>query len=253
MKRLFSDFGLKVLALSLAALVWGTVSAARREKLIERTYDVPLALVNVPSDLIVTKGLQPTVSVRLRGPLSTLRSMSSQNLEATVDLSDLRAGEVSVFIRPQYINIPEGSELVSISPAKLSLSIEPRRQKAVAVRPFLVGDPPNGYAVFNVSIEPESALVSGPASAVRDISELGTERIILSGRTDNFSLNVAIVSERPLVRVVEPQNARVTVLMERTGGSEPLVTATDTTATSTSAIQSERIAPAPATPSSTTP
>lgn len=250
MKRLFENFGLKVLALCLAALVWGSVSASRREKLIERTYDVPLAIVNLQSEQIVTKGLQPSISVRLRGPLSTLRSLSSQNLEATVDLANAPTGDVSVFIRPQALNVPEGCELVSITPAKLTLTIEPRRQKAVTIRPFLLGDPPDGFSILNVTIEPESALVSGPASAVRDITEVATERIILSGRTDNFALNVALVSERPLVRIVEPQNVRVTVLVERADDSVggPQVESSGSTSTE----QSGRIAPAPAAPAPAT-
>lgn len=246
MRRLIlENFWLKLFALGLAGVVWATVSAERREQKIERTYDVPLALVGVPAEMVVTKGLQATVNVRVRGPLSTIRALSSQNLEATVDLRDIRPGENTVFIRAQELNIPGGIELLAITPPKLTLTAEPRRQRYAAIRPFLVGDAPPGYTVLDVTVQPQNAIVSGPASAVRDFSEVATERIILSARTENFTVTVGLVSDSPMVRVVEPQTVRVSVLLDRTTA---VLDAPD--GTSTAPEQSERI---PATEEPTTP
>jgi YbbR domain-containing protein len=231
----FNNFWLKLFALGLAALVWVTVSAERREQKIERTYDVPLALVAVPPELVVTKGLQPTVNVRVRGPLSTIRALSSQNLEATVDLRDIRPGDNNVFIRAQELNIPGGIELVSITPPKVTLTVEPRRQKYVPVRPFLVGDPPAGKFVLDVTAEPPQVIVSGPVSAVRDFTELATDRIILSGRNEDFTITVGVVSDSSLVRVIDPQSVRVTVTLQSSATE-----ATDAAA-STETTQSGRI------------
>lgn len=235
---IFRNLGLKLFALGLAGVVWVTVSAERREQRIERTFDVPLALVGVPSDLVVTKGLQPSANVRLRGPLSTIRGLSSQTLEATIDLRDIRPGENSVFIRAQEINIPSGVEVLAINPPKLTLTVEPRRQKYATVRPFLVGDPPPNHQVVDVTVEPPNAIVSGPLSAVREFAEVATERIILSGRTSTFSTRVGVVSDNPIVRIIEPQSVRVTVLVERS--DTPPDPALDP---STATVQSERIAP----------
>ena len=233
---LLRNLGVKFFALMLAALLWLFVSAERRERSIERAYDVPLALVGVPQDLLISSSVQESIRVRLRGPVSVLRALPIQTLEATVDLSELRPGDWKVIIRPQALNVPQGIEVVSINPANLTIRLEQKRQKLVPIRPYFVGDPPAGSVVTKIDVEPTNALVSGPASVIREFSEVVTERIILSNRGGTFSLNVGVLTDRSLVRVVDPLNARVTVTIE------PVTTPIDTALTSTSTIESERIA-----------
>ena len=215
-------FWLKVSALVLAALMWTVVTSQRRERTFERTFDIPITLVGVPRDLVITNTIDDTVNVRLRGPLSVLRSLTSQNLEATLDLSTARAGRYDVFIRPQALTVPQEIEVVSIDPAKLAFRFEPRRQKIVPIRAFLVGAPPAGFAVASESSVPKEALITGPASLIRDVSEVTTERVIVTGRTSTFRSPVALVSDHPLVRLVEPTNTQVTVeIVAETPPSDP--------------------------------
>lgn len=221
------DFGLKALALGLAVLLWLAVSAQRLEQVSVRTFDVPVALVGVPRDLIITGANPSSVSVRLRGRTTALRGLSSQNLEATINLSDSRAGNLRPHVTSQALNVPEGIEVLSIDPGRMNLKLEPRRQKSVRIRPFFVGELPPGYQYDreDVSVDPTNALISGPTSIISDISEVATERIILSGRIEPFRQRVAVVADSPLIRVVEPANAVVEVVIRPpnapASGSEP--------------------------------
>jgi YbbR domain-containing protein len=209
--RWLENLGTKLLALFLAVVVWFVVSAPRRERTVERAYAAPLALIGVPRDLVITTAVQDTVNVRLRGRLSMIRSVSSANLEATVDLGASQPGEFVVTLRQQALNVPPGVEVVSIEPNKIRFRLERLRQKVVPVRAFLAGAPPAGYLPGDPSIVPAEALVSGPASQIRTVSEVATERIIMTGRTATFVQNIAVVSDTPLVRVIEPLTAQVTV------------------------------------------
>ena len=94
-----NNLGLKVLSLFLAFGVWLAVSAPRRERVIERAFAAPLSLVNMPRNLIITTPVPDTISIRLRGRMSDLRSLSSQNLEVPINLSGLAAGETTVTVR----------------------------------------------------------------------------------------------------------------------------------------------------------
>jgi hypothetical protein len=76
---------------------------------------------------------------------------------------------------------------------------------------------------------PEQALVSGPASQVRNVTEVATERIIMTGRTATFTQSVAVVSDSPLVRVIEPLTTLVTVPVLPAVGPNPPTDTTDTT------------------------
>jgi hypothetical protein len=63
---------------------------------------------------------------------------------------------------------------------------------------------------------------------VRNLAEVTTERIIMTGRTETFTQTVAVVSDASLVRVIEPLTTQVTVPVIAEIGPQPL-TETDTT------------------------
>jgi YbbR domain-containing protein len=223
-----NNLWLKVLSLFLAFTVWFVVSAPRREAVSERAYAVPVSLARMPRELVITKQSTDTVSVRLRGRTSDLRALSSQNLEVTLDMSWVQPGDATITLLPKAINVPPQIEVLSMEPSRLLFHIEPLRQKIVKIRPFLAGDPPKGYTPGDPTVLPDHALVSGPLSQMRNLAEVTTERIIMTGRTETFTQTVAVVSDASLVRVIEPLTTEVTVPVIAEIGPQPL-TETDTT------------------------
>jgi hypothetical protein len=218
--------------------VWFVVSAPRRESVSERAFAVPVSVARMPREMVITKQAADTVSVRLRGRTSDLRALSSQNLEVTLDLSWVQPGDASITLFPKAINVPPQIEVLSMEPTRLLFHIEPLRQKIVAIRPFLAGDPPKGYVVGDSTLMPDHALVSGPLSQIRNLNEVTTERIIMTGRTETFTQNAAVVSDASLVRVIEPLTTQVTVPVTAEIGPQPLTETeeqpqTTTTTTST--------------------
>jgi len=215
LEKFFHGNGLKIVAGLMAVAIWLGVSGERREQTFERAFEVPVALVGVRQDVVVMTPIQDVVNVRLRGPVSALRSLSSQNLEVTVDMRDSKPGVERFVIRPHALNLPPTVELLSVSPATLTFRVEARRNKEVPIRPYLVGQLPPGYMyeASEVRVEPKMALVSGPTSSIREFDAVFTERIVLSGRTSSFRQTVGVVSDVPLVKVVEPAAVVVDVVV----------------------------------------
>ncbi len=220
--------GLKLIALFLAFGVWYVVSAPRRETVYERRFAAPLSIVGMPRDLVITTPVPDTISVRLRGRASDLHSASSQTLDVPVDVSWIQqAGDVTITMRPQAVHAPANIEVVAIEPNKVQFHVEHLRQRAIPIRPFLVGQPPPGYLTGDPTLMPDRALVSGPGSQILKMSEVGTERIIMTGRTATFVQNVAVVSDSPLVRIVAPLTTQVTVpVLAEVGPNQPAATDT---------------------------
>ena len=215
------NIGLKLLSLLLAFCVWFVVSTPRREPVSERAFAAPLSLVRIPRDFVITTQVPDTVTVRLRGRASDLRSLSSQNLEVTLDLNWVTPGEANITLGRQAIAVPPEIEVVSMEPSKVRFRVEQLRQKTVAVRPFLIGQPPRGYLAGDPSVNPDHALVSGPASMMRNLEDVTTERIIMTGRTDTFVQNVTVVTDSPLLRVIDPALTQVTVPITAEIGPQP--------------------------------
>lgn len=221
------NLGLQLIALLLALVVWVVVSAPRRERVYERRFAAPLSIVGMPREFVITTPVPETVSVRLRGRASDLHSASSQTLDVPVDVAFIRqGGDVTVTLHPQAVHTPPDIEVVAIDPNKLQFHVEPLRRRAVLIRPLLDGHPPAGYLIGDPTLDPDRALVSGPASQIRVMSEVSTERINMTNRTATFVQNVGVVSDSPLVRVVAPLTTQVTVPVLTEVG--PLPSAADT-------------------------
>jgi YbbR domain-containing protein len=234
------NFGLKIAALLLACVVWFIVSGPRREQTRQRMVTASLSLVGLPEELVITTDVPSSVAVRVEGRISGLRSLVSQSLEASADLSLItKPGEVVVTLRPQHINVPEDIEVVDIVPNKVRFTIEKLGQSAVNIRPFLVGEPPDGYLIGQAVAYPDQALIEGPMSQILKLTEVATERIIMTGRTATFVQNVPVVSDSPLVRIKRPLTTQVTVPVLAEVGPSPQQTetaeTTDTAATTTTA------------------
>ena len=228
------NLGLKFAALVLACVVWFIVSGPRREQTRQRMVTASLSLVGLPPDLVITTDVRSSVAVRVKGRISDLRSLASQSLEASADLSLIsKAGDIVITLRPQNINVPEDIEVVDIVPNKVRFSIEKLGQRTVPIRPFLVGAPPLGYLVGQAVASPERALIAGPMSQIMKLSEVATERIIMTGRTATFVQNVPVVSDSPLVRVILPVTTQVTVPVLAEVGPPPQSDTTETAATTT--------------------
>lgn len=217
------NIGLKVISLLLAVVVWAVVSAPRSGRIVERALSASVSLVGMSGDfVIVTPTTIPEkVSIRVRGRKPDLDALTSRTLEATVDLRWLQqSGEATITLRPHVFNVPQEVEVVSIEPSQFRFRVEELRQRAVAIRPALVGDVPDGYVVGELTVNPDRALVSGPASQILAMEEVGTERIIMTGRTATFVQNPAVVTDSPLVRVISPLTAQVTVTVSSAIGPE---------------------------------
>ena len=224
-----NNLALRVLSVFLAFTVWFVVSSPRREPVSERAFAAPVSLVRMPRDLAITTPMPDTVSVRLRGRVSDLRSLSSQNLEVTLDVSWITPGEAVITLSPQAMSVPPQIDVVSMEPTKLRFHVEALRQKVVPIRPFLIGQPPPGYNAGDPTLTPDHALISGPASQVRNVTEVATERIIMTGRTETFLQNVAVVSDSSLIRIIEPLTTQATVPVNpEIGPVAPVTTTTDT-------------------------
>lgn len=235
------NLGLKFAALVLACVVWFVVSGPRREQTRQRMITASLSLVGLPENLVITTDVPSSVVVRVQGRISDLRSLASQSLEASADLSLItKPGDVVVTLRPQHINVPEDIEVMNIVPNQVRFSIEKIGQSAVTIRPFLVGEPPAGYLIGQASAAPEQALIEGPMSQILKLTEVATERIIMTGRTATFVQSVPVVSDSPLVKIISPARTQVTVPVLAEVGPTAQTDTTGTTATTTAEPPTEK-------------
>jgi hypothetical protein len=218
---LFRNLGLKLLALAIALAAWFALSGQRRERISERSYRIPLSLVNVPARTVVASPLPAGVEVRVRGSFTALRQLAPEKLEAVIDLLSGRPGERIHRFEPEDINVPPEVEVIEIAPAEVRVVLDRIGERFLPIVPALSGSPAPGAQVVDVTVDPRIARVVGPATVLERMTSVGTEPISLAGRAATFSASTPVLPNLPGVRVREGQVANVTIRIGPVPGRTP--------------------------------
>jgi YbbR domain-containing protein len=200
-----------VLAVVLACLVWYASALDRRERISERQLDTAVTLVNVPSDMVITSEVPRFLSLRVRGPLSRLRSLDPVQTGVVIDLRGAGEGQRDFPVETRNVVVPAGVEVLAVSPSQVPLRLERLGRRRVPVRARVVGEPAAGLAVGPVVVDPATAVLTGPRFQLEALQAVTTESVNVDGADGPVEAQAAVRSPNPLMRVVEPLTVRVTV------------------------------------------
>lgn len=167
----------KLLALFLAVVLWFLVVGEERA---EVGLTIPLELVNIPRNLIVVNNITQGIDIRVNGPRSLVRSLTTRGLSKSLDLSHARPGTVTFPISSEGIKLPRGVTITRIHPTSVVVVLQKLRQKRVAVKPRLTGRLPAGVEIETVQVRPAEVEVAGPEEVMEDLEFLSTKPIDIS-------------------------------------------------------------------------
>jgi YbbR domain-containing protein len=203
--------GTLALALVLAGAVWYGKAQERRERISERQLDASVTLLNVPADMVITSDVPRVLLLRVRGPLSRLRSLDPAQIGVVVDLRGAGEGEHDFAVEARSATVPPDVSVIAVSPSQLPLRLERVVQRRIPVRPRVAGEPAAGLAVGEVETVPAAVLVSGPRLQLEALRGVTTDAISVDGAEGPIEAVVAVRSPQPLVRIVEPLVVRARV------------------------------------------
>jgi YbbR domain-containing protein len=131
------------------------------------------------------------VRITVKGPPRRIKRFHREDVEPiNIDLSNVTKGEV--FFQPDMIDLPEGLELVSITPASLPVEFEDRAVKMVPITIDTANAPGRGFKVDSMVARPAQVRVSGAASLVAETRTVRTAEIDLAGRAKSFRETVRL-------------------------------------------------------------
>ena len=211
MTRLPRNLGSLVVAFALACLVWYANALERRERISEREIEASLTLVNVPKDMAITSEVPRSLTLRVRGPLKLLRTLSAGEAGVALDLRGAREGENDFSVESPNVQVPAFVEVLAVYPAQVPLWLERLVQRRVPVHPRLNGTPGPGLGVKSITVEPPAVLVSGPRAQLERLPALTTDPTG-RGRSPGAGRGAGGGAlPPPLVRVIDPLAVRVVV------------------------------------------
>ncbi len=159
---------LKAISLVLAVMLWYFVVG---EDQVDINIQVPIEILNLPSDLTIANQYKKDIEVSVRGPRSIIQELKKRNISRPVDLSNARPGTVVVKNDENSIPFPRGITVQRLQPTNITLLIDQLIQKDFYINPVTEGTVAPGYELQKIYLDPEKLVISGPKAILgRDIT-----------------------------------------------------------------------------------
>ncbi|MBW2273702.1 MAG: YbbR-like domain-containing protein [Deltaproteobacteria bacterium] len=215
MSRQFSNLrpGMLLVALVIAVILWGIAHGSSSK---ERAYDVPIEIDGLSDELVVTDRDPDEINMRIMGSAAALRNIDANALRYRVDVTGSKPGdaEYEVDVSRVETDLPRGARVVSRSPSRILLRFEPRGRKAVAVRVDLEGEPPPGFVLGEVQVEPARVWITGARSQVLRLSEVVTETVELGGLKETTEREVSLFLGAGTVWMEKKEPVKIVIHIE---------------------------------------
>lgn len=192
-KIFLEDWGLKLVALAITLALWLGVTGLSTPT--KTRINVPLNL-NVASDAQITNVPQQQVEIEISGDKRKVDQIARGELAAFVDLTEQPPGNWVVSLSPErvFVPLPQGVKLVDVVPGRIGVNIEAVEEKEFDVQPETTGDVAAGFEVYSSAAIPSRIRVRGPASVVRALEYVQTDRIDISDKKADFTARQVAVS-----------------------------------------------------------
>jgi YbbR domain-containing protein len=209
------NLGLKVLSVSLAFLLWLTVLGEQKAEVV---LNVPLEVGDIPKGMMVVSEPGDYVAVKVRGPKSVVMALVPHEIHLGKALRRLQQGENILTLSSAEVEVPRGVEVLSVSPARLKILVEPVEERRLEVIPKLRGEPAPGFALGKVTVTPPRVKVEGPRIEVRRLLRAYTLPIDIEGRKADVTVDATVEPLGKRVRVIEGESVNVHVEIKKERG-----------------------------------
>ena len=227
-KSLTQNFGLKIMSLFVAVIIWFIV-VNLTDPVITQTYkNVPVRILN--SDVITDSGKTLEVvddsqiipSVTIKASRTTIQELgnSIDNIVATADMKDLSADGTSVPIEITTTKFADRVDAIRASSKTLYVNIENKKTIQLPINATTSGEIESGYILGSVAPNQNQVRISGPESVVSRIKSASVD-VQVTGFTGNISTQADInvfdeegepISEKSLSMNVESVRVDVEIL-----------------------------------------
>jgi YbbR domain-containing protein len=209
--------------LLLAFLLWFMV---KMNKHYEYNINIPVTFENLDQDKIFKYSYQDEVNVEFLGKGIDLLRLKFYHVYYRIDLSGApRYLEFDLSEHPEYVNFPRELDVSVKSilrPRILVIELDRKMQQKLPVEvDYSLIEPP-GMILVNVTAEPESVLVTGPAQMFNKVRAISTEKKEFKEPLRPFTQEFTIHKSDEYFGEYEPRKVDVTFDIQRLAEKEVL-------------------------------
>jgi len=217
MKNYFSNIPQKLLVLGAAIIIWYLVSL-NNVSTSQKSFTIPVILEGVSENQIVS-GAPKEVDIVVSGLSKQIDRLKPESFTAYLDFNQT-SGSYDKRIR---VDFPQGTRLLSTSPATAIGTVEQISQKEFGVE-ILFETPLSQNSIFSARAEPNSVSIKGRESVLDRIA-----KVVAIVNPRNVNLNqiitkiVALDLDNQAISELEIQPNEVTIVLEKSPIFHPKV------------------------------
>ena len=201
-KVFLEDWALKLLALVITFALWFGVTGLSTPT--TKRITVPLNF-NISNNAEITSSPIQEVDIVISGDKRKIDQINKADLIASLDLTDVAPGDRVVSLTPEnvYVQLPQGIKLTEVAPSRIAVNLEAVEEKDIEVKTITNGSVANGFEIYSTTVVPAKIRVRGPASVVKMLEYVQTDKVELADKKDDFTAKqVAVTSSNPKVSVL---------------------------------------------------
>jgi YbbR domain-containing protein len=200
LQKLWSkEWLLRFISLCLAILLWYFVGG---EDAVDKNVMLPLEIINMPKDLIISNKFKKEIDVSVRGPRSLIMELVKRETARQIDLSDATPGTRVITFDNKSIPVSRGVQVLRVQPASIILSLDKLIQKKYAINPVVTGSVAPGHVLKDLRIIPDGITITGPQTILSQVDSLKTMAINISGLTDSVKQQVPLDLEPAIIDLI---------------------------------------------------
>jgi len=219
-KILLQDWGLKLISLGFATLLWLFVVGEKRS---EVSLSIPLELTGISDEIVIVSRVPDSIRVRLNGPRTLLAGVNTRTLSVALNLQGIQPGISSLEILPSRLDVPRGVEVTYISPSVITLEADLKDQRSVRLKPRIRGTPADGLEVSEVKVSPSEIDVEGPERILKQLREIQTEVVDVTGLEGSVTRPVELALPDPNIRATLKRPIRLDIVIQETRAEREFV------------------------------
>ncbi len=212
LRFLTRNLGWKLLALSLAVLLWLAVSSNPE---VVSFVSVPVQYKRIRGGLEISSDVIENVYLEVQGTPTQLARLNDSQPAVTFDFSQVSMpGERTFDIDERAISLPQGTRLVRAIPSQLRFDFDRRATKSVAVVARFIGELPAGCTLSRYETIPPTLTVVGPINRLARIDTAQADPIDLTGVKSKTEFGVNVFVDDPHVRFAGSPKVLVRLYVE---------------------------------------
>ena len=180
----------KVCAVLCAILLWFYVMETQNP-MTEESFTVPVEMRNLSSSLAIPD-TNRQVTIRVQGSSAVMNELTSRQLSAYCDFSDVEEGEATLPV--QVGELPEGVTLVSVLPESISFTLEAVVSESFPVEVRVQGEPAENYSLLeplDAVLSPAMVTLSGSQEYISQVETVFVS-VDVTGLEENYSKNLSV-------------------------------------------------------------